>query len=200
MSNNIQKRHGDSLGPIQTVTPRIQDPADRDVVDECSKGSFPASDPPSWTLGISGHQPSQESTSPAVERKEGHMSETIRTAPREDRVLSGPVITFAIVEEINLLRQEPEWVSGKRNSVTVVKTSNLSVVLTAIKKGATLCGHEVDGPIMVQVLSGAIQFGVSGEPRRLAAGTVIALDKGIPHDIRALQDSELLLTLVKDVK
>ena len=128
------------------------------------------------------------------------MPEAIRTAPREDRVLSGPAITFAITEEINLLRQEPEWISGKRNSVTVVKTSNLSVVLTAIKKDATLCGHEVDGPITVQVVSGAIQFGVSGEPRRLAAGTVIALDKGIPHDIQALQDSELLLTIVKEVK
>jgi hypothetical protein len=64
------------------------------------------------------------------------MPETIRTAPREDRVLSGPAITFAIAEELSRLRQEPEWISGKRNSVTVVKTSNLSVVLTAIKKGA----------------------------------------------------------------
>jgi len=101
---------------------------------------------------------------------------------------------------MNLVRREPEWVSGKRNSVTFVKTSNLSVVLAAIKKGATLCGHEVDGSITMQVLSGTIKAGVSGEPRRLAAGTVIALDKGIPHDIQALQDSELLLTLVKDVK
>ena len=128
------------------------------------------------------------------------MADAIRTAAREDRVLSGPAITFAIAEEINLLRQEPEWISGKRNSVTVVKTSNLSIVLTAIKKGATLCGHQVDGPITLQVVSGAIQFGVAGEPRRLATGTVIALDKAIPHDIEALEDSELLLTIVKDVK
>ena len=68
------------------------------------------------------------------------------------------------------------------------------------QEGATLCGHEVDGPITVQVLSGAIQFGVLGESRNLAAGTVIALDKGIPHDIQALQDSELLLTIAKEVK
>jgi quercetin dioxygenase-like cupin family protein len=80
---------------------------------------------------------------------------------------------------MNLVRQEPEWVSGKRNSVTVVKTSNLSVVLAAIEKEATLCGHEVDGPVTVQVLSGAIQLGVLGESRSLSAGTVIALDKGI---------------------
>ena len=132
--------------------------------------------------------------------KEPTMADAIRTAPREDRVLSGPAITFAIAEEINLLKQEPEWISGTRNSVTVVKTSNLSIVLTAIKKGATLCGHEVDGPITLQVLSGAVQFGVAGEPRTLAAGTVIALDKAIPHDIQALEDSELLLTIVREIK
>ncbi len=82
------------------------------------------------------------------------MNNTIRTTPREDRVLSGPAVTFVIAEEISLLKQEPEWISGKRNSVTVVKTSNLSVVLAALKEGATMCGHEVDGPITLQVVSG----------------------------------------------
>lgn len=128
------------------------------------------------------------------------MANAIRTAPREDRILSGPAILFAITDEINLLRREPEWISGKRNSVTVVKTANLSIVLTAIKKGATLCGHQVDGPITLQVVSGAIQFGIAGKPRRLAAGTVIALDNAIPHDIEALEDSDLLLTIVKEVQ
>ena len=124
-NRTIGKRYGDRVAPIQIAKPWLQVPAAHDVVDECSEESFPASDPPSWTLGISGHQPSQESVDLAVKRK-------------EERVPSGPAITFAIAEEINLLRQGPEWVSSKRNSVTVVKTSNLSVVLTAIKKGPTL--------------------------------------------------------------
>ena len=128
------------------------------------------------------------------------MPDAIRTAPREGRVLAGPTITFSIAEEIRRLRQEPEWISGARNSVTVVKTANLSIVLTAIKKEATLCGHEVDGPITLQVISGAVKFGVAGEPLNLKAGTVIALDKAIHHDIQALEDSELLLTIVKEIK
>ncbi len=128
------------------------------------------------------------------------MADAIRTAPREDRVLSGPAIEFAIAEEINLLKQEPEWISGIRNSVTVVKTSNLSIVVTAVKKGATLCGHEVDGPITLQVISGAVRFGVAGKARTLVSGTLIAVDKAIPHDIQALEDSELLLTIVREIK
>ena len=128
------------------------------------------------------------------------MAEAIRTAPREDRVLSGPAVTFAIADEIKRLKEEPEWTSGTRNSVTVVKTSNMSIVLTAIKKGGALCGHEVEGPITLQVLSGVVQFGVAGKPRALAAGSVIALDKAIPHDLQALEDSDLMLTIVRDVK
>ena len=128
------------------------------------------------------------------------MTDAIRTAPREDRTVSGPMITFSIAEEIRRLREEPEWIASTRNSVTVVKTANLSVVLTAIKKDATLCGHEVDGPITLQVISGAMKFDVAGEPLTLKAGTMIALDKAIPHDIQALEDSELLLTIVKEVK
>ena len=55
------------------------------------------------------------------DKKEPAMADAIRTAPREDRVLCGPALTFAITEEMSLLEREPEWISGIRNSVTVVR-------------------------------------------------------------------------------
>ena len=128
------------------------------------------------------------------------MATAVRTTPRQDRVLSGPAVTFSIAGEIRRLRQEPEWISGIRNSVTVVKTANLSIVLTAVKKSAAICGHEVDGPITLQVISGAVKFGVADKPVTLNAGDVIALDKAIPHDIQAIEDSELMLTIVKEIQ
>jgi quercetin dioxygenase-like cupin family protein len=128
------------------------------------------------------------------------MHEVVRTAPRVDREVAGPAVTFAIKDEIDTLTREPEWLSGDRNAVTVVKTPNLSVVLAVIKKGARLCGHEVDGPITIQVLSGAVKSGLAVDPKTLRAGTVIALDKAVPHEIEALENSELMLTIVREVK
>lgn len=128
------------------------------------------------------------------------MHEVVRAAPRADREIAGPTIIFTINDEIEMLKREPEWLSGDRNAVTVVKTPNLSVVVTVIRKGAKLCGHEVGGPITLQVLSGAVALGLAVERKTLRAGTVIALDKAIPHEIEALEYSELMLTIVREVK
>jgi hypothetical protein len=41
---------------------------------------------------------------------------------------------------------------------------------------------------------------VADKPLTLKGGDVIALDKAIPHDSQAIEDSELLLTIVKEIQ
>jgi quercetin dioxygenase-like cupin family protein len=57
--------------------------------------------------------------------------------------------------------------------------------------------HQTPFPIMVQVLTGEIDFGVEGEKFRLLAGDVISLDGGVPHDLFALKPSIIRLSLTK---
>jgi quercetin dioxygenase-like cupin family protein len=45
------------------------------------------------------------------------------------------------------------------------------------------------------VLSGHVQVKASGRTFSLRTGSLLALDLGVPHDIEALEESALLLTL-----
>jgi quercetin dioxygenase-like cupin family protein len=69
--------------------------------------------------------------------------------------------------------------------------------LVTLRKGASLQEHHVKGPITLFVLSGTIRF-IAGEQKcNLQSKDLVTLDKAIPHDVEALEDSAFLLTIVQ---
>ncbi len=52
-------------------------------------------------------------------------------------------------------------------------------------------------PIIVYVSGGAIDFGVDGTTTLVQANDAVTLDGGVPHDLRAREDSIIRLTLAK---
>ncbi len=114
-----------------------------------------------------------------------------------DRTLKAPLLSFSISEEIARLKKEPGWIKGDRNAVTLQKNSNLRVVLITLHKGATLHEHKVEGPITLLVLSGKINFIAGGENVNAESNGFIVLEKAIPHDVEALEDTTFLLTIIQ---
>lgn len=65
----------------------------------------------------------------------------------------------------------------------------------AFRKGQVMKEHQTPFPIVVQVFEGAIDFGVRGEIQCLKQGDMIALEGGVPHDLTAMDDSLVRLSL-----
>ena len=76
-----------------------------------------------------------------------------------------------------------------------MKYDDLRVVLTAVKEKVRISEHKTEGRISVQMISGHVRMSASGRTFDLRAGSLLALDRGILHDVEALEDSAFLLTI-----
>jgi quercetin dioxygenase-like cupin family protein len=115
-------------------------------------------------------------------------------AVRAPGPLGNPMLRFDLNAEIKRLREENAW-QGGRDSKTLVKNEDFRIVLTVLKADALLHEHKATGRISVQVLSGHIQMHVQDKVFDLPAGHLLALDRAVPHDVKALEDSAFLLTI-----
>jgi quercetin dioxygenase-like cupin family protein len=108
--------------------------------------------------------------------------------------MAGEYLEFDLGHEIEQLHQEAEWATGQ-NAKTLVKYEDLRVVLTVLRAHARMPSHHAEGRITIQTIRGHIQVRAAGRTFGLRAGNVLALDGGLQHDLEALEDSALLLTI-----
>jgi len=117
---------------------------------------------------------------------------------RSARPMSTGLREFCVGDEIARLKREPSWSSGTRNAITLGK-GVLRVVLVVLKKGARLEEHRARGPMTLQVVSGLIRFRAGQTGLELAPGRLIVLESVLSHNVEALADAALLLTLMEPV-
>ncbi|HWB87140.1 MAG TPA: hypothetical protein VG675_23555 [Bryobacteraceae bacterium] len=117
-----------------------------------------------------------------------------RGAARMPEPTEGPSLAFDLDAQIEQLRRESYWQSG-RNSKTIVKFADFRIVLMALRKGTHILEHRAQGRISVYTITGHVRVGASGQVVDLPKGHLLALDRCMPHDLEALEDSACLLTL-----
>jgi quercetin dioxygenase-like cupin family protein len=80
-------------------------------------------------------------------------------------------------------------------SRTLLATPELRVVLFSFAAGQTLTEHASPSRALIQVLAGACEFSVAGQPRTLRAGDLLHLPPNVPHAVQATEPFTMLLTL-----
>jgi quercetin dioxygenase-like cupin family protein len=97
-----------------------------------------------------------------------------------------------------LLGRELDYVPGAIVSRTLAKARGGSLTLFAFDAGQELSEHTAPFDAFVQVLDGAVELVIGGQPVVASAGETVRMPAGVPHAVRALERFKMLLSLVRD--
>jgi len=114
---------------------------------------------------------------------------------KEFAALTAPLLTFNLTAETERLRGEEHWLKDGRISETLVKYSDFRIVLILMRAGTLMQEHKADARISIQGLSGRVMVQLPEKTVELSSGDLLVLEKCLPHDVRALEDSAFLLSI-----
>ena len=109
--------------------------------------------------------------------------------------LTAPLMDFNLTKEIAQLHEEEPWLRTGRNSKTLVKQPDFRIVLIALQKGVHLEEHSADARISIHTLSGRVKLDLPEQTVDLPDGHLLVLDRALEHDVEALEESAILLTI-----
>jgi quercetin dioxygenase-like cupin family protein len=98
--------------------------------------------------------------------------------------------------ELQQLRQEDSWQRETgRSSRTLAKYPDFRIVLILMKSGTRMRQHRAEGRVSIQQLKGQVRIHLTERKGTVSSGHLLVLDCGVLHDVEALEESALLLTI-----
>jgi quercetin dioxygenase-like cupin family protein len=108
--------------------------------------------------------------------------------------MADPFMEFDLEAEIHRLKAETTSSTGQ-NARTLVKYADFRVVLIALQRDARMPEHQTEGRLSLHVISGHVRVRASGRTFNLRTGGLLIFDPAIRHDVSAIEESAILLTI-----
>jgi quercetin dioxygenase-like cupin family protein len=115
--------------------------------------------------------------------------------PDGDRVIDAPYVFIDIPAFTDQIKREKAWEKNDRNGITVFKSSELTLVITALQAAATIEQNNVSAHMTIQVLEGDARIATADGDVDMRNGNMIAFHPGIQHTVHAITDVILLITI-----
>lgn len=98
-------------------------------------------------------------------------------------------------EKIISLADETRFAPNGIVSRTLMRTSDLRVVLFGFSEGQELTEHASSQHAIIQILSGECEFSLAGKPRVMKSGDLLYMPPNLRHAVKATHQFSMLLTL-----
>lgn len=93
------------------------------------------------------------------------------------------------------MRGEDAYLRDGHTARTLLREPDLRSVLIVMNAGARIAEHRADDTACILTFSGHVRLGLPGRVADLPAGQLLVLQRGLRHDVEAVAESALLLTL-----
>lgn len=99
--------------------------------------------------------------------------------------------------EVHTLATQIEPATDKVQFHGVFANDNGGVMLLAFKAGEGLDTHIAPAEVMINVLEGEVEFTMLDKVHTIKTGEFMLMGADVPHSVRAIKDSKLMLVKVK---
>jgi mannose-6-phosphate isomerase class I len=123
--------------------------------------------------------------------------ESTHNRPAGERMIDASQLLIDIPSLIKQIRGEKQWKKSDRNSITVLKSDKMRIVLTALRKNAEMKTDHPENVLSLHLIDGKISFKAGAENLEIESGQIVALHEQVPYTIKALKKATMLLTIVQ---
>ncbi|MDZ7779450.1 MAG: cupin domain-containing protein [Gemmatimonadota bacterium] len=117
----------------------------------------------------------------------------LRTAPLKR--FEGPSHAFDLDAVAKQLRTEDHPVRHGHRQMTLFQRDHITHVVFVFDADGYLAEHSAPGLVTIHTHRGRIEVTERGEVHDLAEGQILVLDPKVPHEVRAREESVMLLTV-----
>ena len=103
------------------------------------------------------------------------------------------VVSEQVLSIADLVMYQPGAVVSRE----VLHKDTGTVTVFAFDEGQGLSEHTAPFDALVQVLDGAVQIKIAGEPHDLKAGDMIIMPANKPHALKAVARMKMMLVMIK---
>lgn len=94
---------------------------------------------------------------------------------------------------LRALREESKPGPHGHRQITLLHEGPVRLVLFAFSAGGRMPEHRAPGWVTIQVLRGELQVQAPDALHSLTEGQILALAPNVPHDVRAIEEADMLL-------